>query len=32
MDIGGKALTEPVTTILITDCGIQHASNVIMIR
>lgn len=30
MDIGGKALTEPVTTILITDCGIQHASNVKM--
>jgi hypothetical protein len=30
MDIGGKALTEPVNIILISDCGIQHASNVKM--
>ena len=30
MDIGGKALTEPVTIILISDCGIQHTSNVKM--
>ena len=31
-DTGGKALTEPVTIILISDCGVQQASNVKMMN